>query len=59
MPHKILTKPLPEILDELEDWVKRVEEATKKAEVAALEAKQAARLGQIADFTKRINAARP
>jgi hypothetical protein len=40
--HKIMTKPLPDILDELEDWIKKVEEATRKAEAATIEAKKAA-----------------
>ena len=35
---KIMTKPLPEILDELEDYVKRVEEAVRQAHAAAKDA---------------------
>jgi uncharacterized phage infection (PIP) family protein YhgE len=39
---KIMTKPLPEILDELEDYIRRVEEAVKQAQAAAKESRQAA-----------------
>jgi F0F1-type ATP synthase membrane subunit b/b' len=39
---KIMTKPLPEILDELEDYIKRVEEAVKQAQAAARESREAA-----------------
>jgi len=31
----IMTKPLPMILDELESYIKRVEEAVKQAQAAA------------------------
>ena len=39
---KIMTKPLPEILDELENYVKRVEEAVKQARASAEDAREAA-----------------
>jgi F0F1-type ATP synthase membrane subunit b/b' len=39
---KIMTKPLPAILDELEDYIKRVEEAVKQAQAAARDSRQAA-----------------
>ena len=39
---KIMTKPLPEILDELENYIMRVEEAVKMAQTAAKESKEAA-----------------
>jgi len=39
---KIMTKPLPEILDELEDYTRRVEEAVKLAHGAAKESREAA-----------------
>ncbi len=39
---KIMTKPLPEILDELEDYIKRVEEAAKVAQAAARDSREAA-----------------
>jgi hypothetical protein len=39
---KIMTKPLPEILDELENYIKRVEEAVRLAQGAAKEARSAA-----------------
>jgi len=39
---KIMTKPLPVILDELENYIKRVEEAVKQAQSAAKESKEAA-----------------
>ena len=39
---KIMTKPLPEILDELEDYIKRVEEAVREARAAAKDAREAA-----------------
>ena len=39
---KIMTKPLPEILDELEDYIKRVEEAVRQAQAAAKESREAA-----------------
>ena len=38
---KIMTKPLPEILDELEDSIKLADEAAKDAREAADEARQA------------------
>jgi hypothetical protein len=56
--HKILTKPLPDILDELEDWISKVEEATKKAEAATLEAKQAAGEAKLAGEKAAGEAAR-
>ncbi len=39
---KIMTKPLPEILDELEEYIRRVEEAVKQAQAAAKESREAA-----------------
>lgn len=39
---KIMTKPLPEILDELENYIKRVEEAVREARAAAKDAREAA-----------------
>ena len=39
---KIMTKPLPQILDELEDYIRRVEEAVKLAQSAAKESREAA-----------------
>ena len=39
---KIMTKPLPQILDELEDYIRRVEEAVKQAQAAAKESREAA-----------------
>ena len=38
---KILTKPLPQILDEMEDIMKVASEAARKAEEAALKAEEA------------------
>jgi uncharacterized coiled-coil DUF342 family protein len=39
---KIMTKPLPEILDELENYIKRVEEAVRLAQAAAKDSRAAA-----------------
>ena len=39
---KIMTKPLPLILDELEEYIGRVEEAVRQAQAAAKEAREAA-----------------
>ncbi len=39
---KIMTKPLPQILDELEDYIGRVEEAVRQAKIAAGESREAA-----------------
>ena len=39
---KIMTKPLPEILDELENYVRRVEDAVKLAQEAARDSREAA-----------------
>jgi colicin import membrane protein len=39
---KIMTKPLPMILDELEDYIKRVEEAVRLAQGAARDSREAA-----------------
>jgi hypothetical protein len=39
---KIMVKPLPEILDDLENYIKRVEEAVKQAQAAARESREAA-----------------
>ena len=38
---KIMTKPLPQILDEIEDSIRKADEAAKTARDAALEARQA------------------
>jgi hypothetical protein len=38
---KIMTKPLPQILDEIEDSIRLADEAAKNARDAALEARQA------------------
>jgi len=38
---KILTKPLPQILDEMEDIIKTASEAARKAEEAAAKAEEA------------------
>ena len=40
-PPKILTKPLPQILDEIEDSIKLADEAAKNAREAAEEARKA------------------
>ena len=37
---KIMTKPLPQILDEIEDSIRKADEAAKTARDAALEARQ-------------------
>ena len=39
---KIMTKPLPDILDELENYIRRVEDAVRLAQAAAKESKEAA-----------------
>ena len=39
---KIMTLPLPQILDELESYIRRVEEAVKQAQTAAKESRGAA-----------------
>ncbi len=39
---KIMTKPLPDILDELENYIMRVEEAVREARAAAKDAREAA-----------------
>ncbi len=44
---KIMTKPLPEILDELENYIKRVEEAVRDARAAAKDAREAAAQAEI------------
>jgi len=41
-PPKILTKPLPQILDEIEGSIRAINEATKLASAAAKDARQAA-----------------
>jgi len=38
---KILTKPLPQILDEIEESIKSADEAAKNAREASIEARQA------------------
>ena len=45
---KIMTKPLPQILDEIEDSIRKADEAAKTARDAALEARQATEVEQIA-----------
>jgi F0F1-type ATP synthase membrane subunit b/b' len=44
---KIMTKPLPEILDELENYIKRVEEAVRQAQAAARDSREAANQAKI------------
>jgi hypothetical protein len=39
---EIMTKPLPQILAELEDYIGRVEEAVRQAKIAAKESREAA-----------------
>ena len=39
---KIMTKPLPEILDDLENYIKRLEEAERLTQMAVKEAREAA-----------------
>lgn len=39
---KIMTVPLPDILEELENYIRRVEEAVKQAQAAAKDSRQAA-----------------
>jgi uncharacterized phage infection (PIP) family protein YhgE len=39
---KIMTLPLPQILDELESYIRRVEEAVKQAQTAAKDSREAA-----------------
>ena len=55
---KIMTTPLPQILDELEDYIRRVEEATKKAEQATIEAHKAAGEAKLAGEKAAGEAAR-
>jgi uncharacterized phage infection (PIP) family protein YhgE len=43
---KIMTKPLPEILDELENYIKKVEEAVRLAQGAARDARAAAEMAK-------------
>ncbi len=45
---KIMTKPLPQILDELEDYIGRVEEAVRQARAAAGESREAAAQAKLA-----------
>jgi hypothetical protein len=40
-PRKIMTKPLPQILDEIEDSIRLADEAAKNAREAAVEARRA------------------
>jgi F0F1-type ATP synthase membrane subunit b/b' len=40
-PKKIMTQPLPQILDEIEDSIKKADEAAKDARAAADEARKA------------------
>ena len=44
---KIMTLPLPQILDELEGYIRRVEEAVKQAQDAARESREAAMQAQV------------
>ncbi|MFC1860751.1 hypothetical protein ACFLYL_00495 [Chloroflexota bacterium] len=44
---KIMTLPLPQILDELESYIKRVEEAVKQAQTAAKDSREAATQAQV------------
>ncbi|MFC1976679.1 hypothetical protein ACFLWS_00180 [Chloroflexota bacterium] len=44
---RIMTQPLPMILDELENYIRRVEEAVKEAQAAAKESKEAAAQARI------------
>ncbi len=39
---KIMTEPLPQILDDLEGYIRRVEEAVKQAQAAARDSREAA-----------------
>ena len=39
-PRKIMTKPLPQILDEIEDSIRLADEAAKNAREAAVEARE-------------------
>jgi len=39
---KIMTLPLPQILDELESYIRRVEDAVKQAQTAAKDSREAA-----------------
>jgi colicin import membrane protein len=45
---KIMTKPLPVILDELDDYIKRVEEAVRQANIAVKESREAAAQARLA-----------
>ena len=45
---KIMTKPLPQILDELEEYIRRVEEAVRQARAAARESREAAAQAKVA-----------
>jgi hypothetical protein len=44
---RIMTEPLPQILDELENYIRRVEEAVKQAQAAARESREAAAQAKI------------
>ncbi len=44
----IMTKPLPQILDELANYIERVEEAVRQAKVAAAESREAAAQAKLA-----------
>ncbi len=43
---KIMTKPLPEILDDLENYIEKVEDAVRQAREAAKESREAAALAK-------------
>lgn len=57
-PSKTMTMPLPQILDELEDYIKRVEEATLRAEEATTEAHKAAGEARLAGIKAGKEAAK-
>ncbi len=44
---KIMTEPLPQILDDLENYIRRVEEAVRQAQAAAKESREAAAQAKI------------
>jgi len=48
MSHKIMTQPLPAILDYIDEKIRELEEATRKAEVATGEARIAAEEARVA-----------
>lgn len=48
MEHKIMSKPLPEILDELDEAIAELRQATKEAKEATAVAKEAAQTAKLA-----------